>query len=229
MSMKTKLAAGAALGAVLMMAAPASATVFIGLQQAGVDGGAGVGNVATVASDPSSAIFAGSYGSFTVNTVSGNVGVNPDLLDSTSNNLVRTSTPGTLTIFVTSTDLTAPVGNLDWTSGFTANFVSQGWSVTESTYYDPSNGKFGGTLLSSETFGPGDPLGRHDHSLANPGPGPYSVTEEYVITAGGAGSALSTISLQAVPEPATWGLMLIGVGGLGAVLRRRNALARAAA
>ncbi|THD72156.1 MAG: PEP-CTERM sorting domain-containing protein [Phenylobacterium sp.] len=37
-------------------------------------------------------------------------------------------------------------------------------------------------------------------------------------------------TVTALPEPATWGLMLLGFGGLGAVLRRRRAdLALAAA
>jgi hypothetical protein len=35
------------------------------------------------------------------------------------------------------------------------------------------------------------------------------------------GSGLVTISALGVPEPATWGLMLVGFGGLGAALRRR--------
>jgi hypothetical protein len=32
-----------------------------------------------------------------------------------------------------------------------------------------------------------------------------------------------------VPEPATWGLMIAGFGGMGAVLRRRRALGLTAA
>jgi choice-of-anchor C domain-containing protein len=37
------------------------------------------------------------------------------------------------------------------------------------------------------------------------------------------GPALDNVSVRAVPEPATWALMLVGFGGLGAVLRRRRA------
>ena len=39
---------------------------------------------------------------------------------------------------------------------------------------------------------------------------------------------LDGVSLSMVPEPASWGLMLLGFGGLGAALRRRRALAAAA-
>jgi hypothetical protein len=38
---------------------------------------------------------------------------------------------------------------------------------------------------------------------------------------------LDGVSLTMVPEPATWAMMLVGFGGLGAALRRRRALATA--
>ena len=38
---------------------------------------------------------------------------------------------------------------------------------------------------------------------------------------------LDNVSLTGVPEPASWGLMLVGVGAIGATLRRRRALALA--
>lgn len=41
-------------------------------------------------------------------------------------------------------------------------------------------------------------------------------------------SVLDGVSLQAVPEPATWAMMLLGVGGMGAVARRRRSFAVAA-
>ncbi len=37
------------------------------------------------------------------------------------------------------------------------------------------------------------------------------------------GVGLATLS--GTPEPATWGLMLVGFGGLGAMMRRRRAMA----
>jgi len=39
---------------------------------------------------------------------------------------------------------------------------------------------------------------------------------------------VSNVSLTSVPEPATWAMMLIGLGGLGALARRRRALQVAA-
>jgi hypothetical protein len=37
------------------------------------------------------------------------------------------------------------------------------------------------------------------------------------------GNELTNVSLTLVPEPATWALMLVGFGGMGAALRRRPA------
>jgi hypothetical protein len=44
---------------------------------------------------------------------------------------------------------------------------------------------------------------------------PFSLTEMYVTTAPGAGSALSTEHIQAIPELSTWTMMAIGFAGLG--------------
>ena len=32
-----------------------------------------------------------------------------------------------------------------------------------------------------------------------------------------------SLSITAVPEPATWGLMIVGLGGVGVAMRRRKA------
>jgi hypothetical protein len=40
---------------------------------------------------------------------------------------------------------------------------------------------------------------------------------------------VATVATAAVPEPATWGLMLVGFGGLGALSRRRRSIERSAA
>jgi hypothetical protein len=45
---------------------------------------------------------------------------------------------------------------------------------------------------------------------------------------GGDGSGVSQVFANAVPEPSTWAMMLLGVGGLGAMLRRQRRAACAA-
>lgn len=41
-------------------------------------------------------------------------------------------------------------------------------------------------------------------------------------TSGGNGSYAGTLSFGAVPEPATWGMLIIGFGGIGMAMRRRQ-------
>jgi hypothetical protein len=75
---------------------------------------------------------------------------------------------------------------------------------------------FGGIGLTSQPF--------DFNGLA----APYSLTEQYVITAMGEASNNSTISISgsvddsvsAVPEPSTWAMMLLGFAGLGFVFRQ---------
>jgi hypothetical protein len=75
--------------------------------------------------------------------------------------------------------------------------------------------------LSQATFssiGTASPAGAPE-TLA----GPFSVTEEYTITADGTGNANLTIDLSAaVPEPATLTLFASGLLGFGWLGRRRN-------
>jgi hypothetical protein len=55
-------------------------------------------------------------------------------------------------------------------------------------------------------------------------PGPFSTTVRYDITFTGAsgGNFNGTGNLTAVPEPATWAMMIMGFGLVGGVMRRRS-------
>ena len=107
------------------------------------------------------------------------------------------------------------------------------FSVTLSTFVSPTNALFGGTLLN--TFSNSSPGASSSNQLAGPvgfGTGLYSVTEKYVLHGNKGSKGLSTspsiiLSALAVPEPAAWGLMLLGFGAAGGMLRhkRRTALA----
>lgn len=54
--------------------------------------------------------------------------------------------------------------------------------------------------------------------------GPWSETVQYHLAFGGgnSGNFNGTANLTAVPEPATWGLMLLGFGAMGGMLRTRS-------
>ena len=58
------------------------------------------------------------------------------------------------------------------------------------------------------------------------GPNPFNVVAQNIHVA--TDLSITIHNDVAVPEPATWGLMLVGFGGLGAVMRRRRAMALAA-
>jgi len=200
-----------ALAAGLATAANA-ATITIGLQQTGVNGGA----ITNEGSGPISL----SYGSFNLNNVSGITNPNivlPQLLNS---NAIDASTAGTgtLNVFVTASGLTAPIGSIPFQSAFTVNTLTPGWTVLEQTFISSANALFGGSLLDATSFGA---IGTNVlTALGVTGAGPYSITAEYTITALGSGSSNATINVSAVPEPATWAMMLLGFVGLGFAFRQ---------
>ncbi|MGH7101693.1 MAG: PEP-CTERM sorting domain-containing protein, partial [Acetobacteraceae bacterium] len=179
-------------------------TISIGMQQSGVNGGA----ISTVALGTSNATFTGAYGTFSTNIVTGAEDPSitfPDLVFSNAIN-TSSSTPGTLTVWVSGTDITEPTAPATVQSSFTANIIPAGWTVTENTYYDASDATYGtGTLLGTATF-----TARGVSATATPiafTGSPFSITHEYIITATGAGTTNNTIDTS-VPEPGS--LLLLG-------------------
>src|ERR1017187_4376206 len=103
------LAASALAGSMLAFSTPASAvtSVSIGLQEAGINGGA----VHTVGTGATSASVIGlSYGVYDINSIIGQMGVLPDLINSTALDAISSTTAGTLNVFVTEQGLTNPIG-----------------------------------------------------------------------------------------------------------------------
>jgi hypothetical protein len=193
-----------------------AATVTIGLQQVGVNGGA----ITAVASGNGSAQIGNlPYGTFTSNTVDGTgrpILPLPDILDSSSLN-VTSDGAGVLRVYVTSQNNT-DVSNV-WLSSFTTNRLTAGWSVMEQTFLDPNNGLFTTAIaLGSAVF---NSIGTSAAAVIAASGGNYSVTHLYTIVATGVGVANSTINLS-TPIPGALPLFATGLLGLWALRRKRK-------
>ncbi|WP_186728955.1 PEPxxWA-CTERM sorting domain-containing protein [Sphingomonas panacisoli] len=214
--MKRTLFALAASALAIAAASPASAGIFIGVSFNG-------GPITQVATDSTigSANFNTTSNGFFFNTNGTGFPLllQPNLLTQSVNIQQAGNTAGTLSIYITQTDLAAFNGFL--TSTFTSNTIANA-NVVLSSYYSAANALFGGTLLQSATFGStGVSSGTNALNLSLP----YSQTVRYDITFGsGLGNFNGTGNLTAttaVPEPASWALMMFGFAGLGYAVRRR--------
>ena len=196
-----------------------SATISIGT---GLNGGA----ITTQASGatPGPVSFSGPVGGYNINVVDA-VDLTTTSLNSNAQDATSTGTSDVLDIYVSVLDITGLSGLKEALSGLTANFLTAGWTVTESTFEDNSNTVFGmANLLTTHTFtsGPDTFSGLASVDVTSP----FSVTELYQVRSGGiSGAANDTIDLTAVvPEPSTWAMMGIGFAVLGFIgLRSRKA------
>lgn len=215
-ALKTLLPA-AALAAGLAISAQANAAVVISI---GTSLGAGaITTQATGAVAPGQQVHAGGFsvGGYTITSIDGTYDVLPDILSGDSINLNGSGT-GPLHIFVTIQGLDAStLLSPALISTFSTSSAPAG--TTLATFYDTGNGLYTtGTTLKSVTV-QGNSSSAWVTSVA-PAAGPYSLTEEFTIT--GNGTFNGGADIANVPEPATWGLMILGFGGIGAMVRNRR-------
>ena len=211
--MKSKL--GAALVAVSVVLTVATAQAdpanFIGLQEAGVNGGA-----ITIYTGPPTA-----YGTFfqTNNSsfVTGSLGRIPPLVGDT---IDVSNTPGTLVVWMTATGNLASNVPIPQTfeSSFTTNLLPDGWTVQVDTFLDPADGIFTTAIpLSSHLFSGSDPA-FHQPVRADPGNGFYSVTARFTITASSVEGVANTTAEIAFIDPAAVPAPIAGAGLPGLIL-----------
>lgn len=214
------LAAGVA---TIALAPAASATICIGVS---VNGGA----ISQVACD-------GGSGSANYNTSTGGYFYNvsatgspllsmPQLLTQSVNIQNQGGSNATIDLYITQTGLTTMNGS-GLASTFTSNTIA-GASAMMRSYYSATNADYSNGVSAGQTLlatGPSftGPATYQANNLFNV-TGPWSETVRYTLTfTGGNGSNFNgTANLAAVPEPATWGLMLLGFGAMGGMLRTRR-------
>jgi PEP-CTERM motif len=221
------LAASAAAVSLAAVASTASATVLISL-----DGSTTAATFVDGPYDFTAACTPLVCGGFAGIRVTGATDALPTLLHSaTVDATTAAGSAADITIYVTRTGITSPDYNLlgsSFTSNNTPLFgASTPFTVTMSTYISTTDADFGGTLLSTYTSSATGATSSNQVASVSLGSGPYSVTEEYTINAAAFGSTESSspsiiLGGVAVPEPTTWALMIMGFGGVGAMVRGRR-------
>ncbi len=207
------LASGLAIAA----ATPANATITIAYS---LNGGTTITQLATDAATPGSAGYVGTTQNYFFNV--GGTGApitSPfDLLTQSINIQSNAARANSLIVYVTDSNLTSINGGT-LMSSFTSNVLSPGTTATISSLYSSTNALYTGTPLQSFNYTSiGSNTGLNTITAASP----FSLTVRYDITFGANGNFNGTGNITAVPEPATWGMMIVGFGLLGGVMRRRK-------
>jgi hypothetical protein len=145
----------------------------------------------------------------------------------TTNTLNVNQTAGgthTLVLDITATGLTGPNALTNFLSSFSVSGQTAGWSVVESTTIN-------GVLLAQTPLFTGVSDSASSINAAFAGT-TFTADAHYLISSVGVGGFNGGVDISvssAVPEPATWGMMLLGFMGLAFAFRNRRKLAHFAA
>jgi hypothetical protein len=224
MSMKLIPIAGAIAVSLFWATSAGATTITIG---ASIDGG----TINQLAQGTDFANFAGAIGGsgYTINGINGALGVNPFSFLSNSLNVATTGdTTGTLDIYVTMQGITSPTGFTSLLSTLTSNVLGTGWTENLQTYLDLGNGLWtiNNTSTNPQLAAHGfNGLGTFSQIANETLTGPYSLTELFIISAPGAGTANATINISQTPLPAALPLFATGLLGFWGWSRKRKASA----
>jgi hypothetical protein len=160
-----------------------------------------------------------SFGVFNLNSLSINSATflaPPGVLSSNTLDVDQTATGShTLVLDIVATGLAGPNALENFLSSFSVSGQTAGWSVVERTTIN------GTTLATTPLFtGVSDSASSINAAFAGT---TFTADEHYTITSVGEGSFNGGVDISAaVPEPATWAMLLLGFLGLGVAFRNQR-------
>jgi PEP-CTERM motif len=174
------------------------------------------------------------YGNFRVAVQTGALGSDPLSIDLASTDF---GGAGILTITLSATDLTAPIGPTIFYSDLVGSAASGAATLAIKGYVDENDKLYntsGPGVTEVSSLGPASVIPNHPIALSGDGVAnlvaPFALTEVVTLNVSRAGQfSIDASTTDPVPEPSTWVMMLAGFAGLGFAGVRSRSAARAIA